>query len=230
MNGEGAEREACGRVFRTRFHMPNHARDNPHPPRSKLGKFKNFHTHVGVDFLRISQFVNFVSCGISEILRISRFRDFEDSEISRNLKFLAVPVLCRDNVIRGSGARGARARGRVFRTRFRTSNHARNAPRSLRNKFGKIENLRFRNSEILRILKFQDFLRYYSAVMNGEGAEREACGRVFRTRFRMPNHARDTPPAQEQAWEMRKFPHARWSRFFADFAICEFCEFGIPRF
>ena len=50
MDGEGAEREACGRVFRTRFRMPNHARDIPHPPRSKLGKFENLHMHVGVDF------------------------------------------------------------------------------------------------------------------------------------------------------------------------------------
>ena len=41
---------------------------------------------------------------------IPRFRDFEDSEISRNLKFLAVPVLCHDNVMqprKGSGARRA---------------------------------------------------------------------------------------------------------------------------
>ena len=37
------------------------------------------------------------------------------------------------------------ARGRVFKTRFRASNHARDAPRSLRSKFGKIENFRFRN-------------------------------------------------------------------------------------
>ena len=51
------------------------------------------------------------------IPRLCGFRDFEDSEISRNLKFLAVPVLCHDNVMqprKGSGARGARARGRVF--------------------------------------------------------------------------------------------------------------------
>ena len=46
---------------------------------------------------------------------------------------------------RGSGARGARVRGRVFRTRFRASSHARDAPRSLRSNLGKIENLRFRN-------------------------------------------------------------------------------------
>ena len=51
------------------------------------------------------------------IPRLCGFRDFEDSEISRNLKFLAVPVLCHDNVVQprnGSCARGARARGRVF--------------------------------------------------------------------------------------------------------------------
>ena len=78
---------------------------------------------------------------------ISKFQVFanfkiEGSEISRNLKFLTVPVLCHDNdmhdIVR---KRGARARGLVFRTRFRTSNHARNASRSLRSKFGEIENL-----------------------------------------------------------------------------------------
>ena len=59
----------------------------------------------------------------------------------------------------------------------------------------------FEDSEVSRILKFRDFddfeiprfLRNYSAVMNGEGAVREACERVFRPRFRMPNHARDAP-------------------------------------
>ena len=59
----------------------------------------------------------------------------------------------------------------------------------------------FEDSEVSRILKFRDFddfeiprfLRYYSAVMNGEGAVHEACERVFRLRFRMSNHARDTP-------------------------------------
>ena len=81
MNGEGAEREACGRVFRTRFRMPNHARDNPHPPRSKLGKFENFHMHVGVDFLRSSRFVNLVSL---------EFRDFEDFEILRIQRFRGI--------------------------------------------------------------------------------------------------------------------------------------------
>ena len=82
------------------------------------------------------------------IPRLCGFRDFEDSEISRNLKFLAVPVLCHDKVMqprKGSWARGARARGRVFGMCFRTSSHARDAPRSLRDKFGKSENLRFRN-------------------------------------------------------------------------------------
>ena len=77
MNREKAVREARGRVFRTRFRMPNHARDTPHPPRSKLGKFENFHMYVGVDFLRVSQFVNFVSFlefRDFEILRIQRFR------------------------------------------------------------------------------------------------------------------------------------------------------------
>ncbi len=38
----------------------------------------------------------------------------------------------------------SRARGRVFRTRFRMSNHARVAPRPLRSKFGEIENFRLR--------------------------------------------------------------------------------------
>ena len=43
------------------------------------------------------------------------------------------------------------------------------------------------------ILKFRRFLWNYSVVMNGEGAVREACERLFRPRFRMPNHARDAP-------------------------------------
>ena len=51
--------------------------------------------------------------------------------------------------MRGSGTRGAR--GAVFRTRFRTPNHTRDAPHALRGKFGEIENFRVRNfgSEIL---------------------------------------------------------------------------------
>ena len=58
---------------------------------------------------------------------------------------------------------GTRARGLVFRTRFRTSNHARNASRSLTSKFGEMENFRFRifgeflEFEILRISRFVDF-------------------------------------------------------------------------
>ncbi len=54
------------------------------------------------------KFRHFASFGIP---RFCGFRDFEDSEISRILKFLAVPVLCRDNVIhvRKRGARRAGA-------------------------------------------------------------------------------------------------------------------------
>ena len=40
---------------------------------------------------------------------------------------------------------GREALGRVLRTRFRWSSHARDAPRSLRSKFGKIKNFRFRD-------------------------------------------------------------------------------------
>ena len=62
------------------------------------------------------------------------------------MEFLAVPVLYRDNVMHDIvRKRGARGRGHVFRTRFRTSNHARNASRSLRSKFGEIGKLIFRN-------------------------------------------------------------------------------------
>ena len=75
----------------------------------------------------------------------------------------------------------SRARGRVFRTCFRTSNHARVAPRPLRSKFGKIENFRFRifRSEIWTVFALplhlavfgvctlavtSDFLRIYLKI------------------------------------------------------------------
>ena len=42
--------------------------------------------------------------------------------------------------------------------------------------------------------------------MNGEGAVREARERVFRPRFRMPNHARDAPqPLRTKFWEIENF-------------------------
>ena len=69
---------------------------------------QKFHKKSSLEFLKNRT---------SGIPRICGFRDFEDSEISRNLKFLAVPVLCHDNVMqprKGSWARGARARGRVL--------------------------------------------------------------------------------------------------------------------
>ena len=92
---------------------------------------------------RIFQFMNFVSFGIP---RFCGFRDFEDFEFRGICNSLAFPCsAAATSCGRGSGARGARARGRVFRTRFRASSHARDAPRSLRSNFGKIENLRFRN-------------------------------------------------------------------------------------
>ena len=43
------------------------------------------------------------------------------------------------------------------------------------------------------IFEIPRFLRNYSAVMNGEGAVREARERVFRPCFRMPNPTRDAP-------------------------------------
>ena len=94
---------------------------------------------VGVGFLRILQFMNFVSFGIPRfadfgILRISSFAEFEIPCRSR--------ALPRQRHAGEEAVREARARGRVFRTRFRSSSHARDAPRSLRSKFGKIENSR----------------------------------------------------------------------------------------
>ena len=72
----------------------------------------------------------------SEISRILKFRDFDDFEIPRFLRYYIA-------VMNGEGA-VREAHGRVFRTRFHTSNHAHDAPRSLRSKFGKIEIFRFR--------------------------------------------------------------------------------------
>ena len=72
-------------------------------------------------------------------------RDFEEFEFRGIWNSLSFPCsAAATSCGRGSGARGARARGRVFRTRLRTSNHARDAPRSLRSKFWKIEDFRFR--------------------------------------------------------------------------------------
>ena len=76
------------------------------------------------------------------------FTDFEDSYFSRNLNSLPFRAQPRQRdvgeeaVVHG---RGERARGRAFRKRFQTSSHARNAPRTLRSKFRKIQNSRSRN-------------------------------------------------------------------------------------
>ena len=43
-------REACRRVFRTRFRMPNHARDTPQPLRINFGKIGNFRKSKFSDF------------------------------------------------------------------------------------------------------------------------------------------------------------------------------------
>ena len=43
-------REACERVFRTRFRMPNHARDTPQPLRINFGKIGNFRKSKISDF------------------------------------------------------------------------------------------------------------------------------------------------------------------------------------
>ena len=93
--------------------------------------------------LRIFQFMNLVRF---EILGFCGFRDFEDFEFRGIWNSLPFPCSAATTSCgRGSGARVARARGCEFRTRFRTSTHARGAPRSLRSKFGKIENFIFRN-------------------------------------------------------------------------------------
>ena len=51
----GCESRARGRVFRTRFHMPNHARVAPRPLRSKFGgnensRFRNFRSEIWTAF------------------------------------------------------------------------------------------------------------------------------------------------------------------------------------
>ena len=47
---EGAVRETCERVFRTRFRMSNHARDTPQPLRINFGKIGNFRKSKISDF------------------------------------------------------------------------------------------------------------------------------------------------------------------------------------
>ena len=79
-----------------------------------------------------------------EIFVIFGNRDFEESEIPRIQKLISLPFP-RQRRAGKEAWRVARARGRVFRTRFHMPNHARVAPRPLRSKFGKIENLRFQN-------------------------------------------------------------------------------------
>ena len=80
-------------------------------------------------------------------IRDLEFRDFEESEIPRNLKFVTVTVLCRGHMVPARKRRGGgeRARDRAFKTRFHTPNHAHNAPKTLRSKFGEIENSRSEN-------------------------------------------------------------------------------------
>ena len=51
--------------------------------------------------------------GIRGIPRFCVFRDFEDSEISQILKFLAVPVLCRERHAGEEAGREARGRAAV---------------------------------------------------------------------------------------------------------------------
>ena len=83
---------------------------------------------------------------------LKRFRYFLDAQKSENEISIQKQHQCACDVsmvfMRTRRARGA---GAVFRTRFRTSLHARDAPRTLKSKFGEIENFRFRNlgSEIL---------------------------------------------------------------------------------
>ena len=74
------------RVFRTRFRTSNHARNAHDRSGASLGEMKNCDLEILVSF------------GI---------RDFEESEIPRILRFLAVPMLCRDNVMQAR-KRGAR--------------------------------------------------------------------------------------------------------------------------
>ena len=104
-----------GRVFGRRFRTSNHARNASRTLRSKFRK------------IEIRDF---------EILVIFGIRDFEESEVTRIEKFLVIPVLCRDNVMQVRKRGASEPRG----SRFRMTNHARVAPRTLRSEFGKIEN------------------------------------------------------------------------------------------
>ena len=70
-------------------------------------------------------------------LAIFGIPSFEDSEVSQNFKFLCRSRALPRQRLAGKEAR-REARGRVFRTRLHTINHAHVAPRSLRSKFGKI--------------------------------------------------------------------------------------------
>ena len=52
MNGEGAVREACERVFRPRVRMPNHTRDIPQPLRTNFGEIKIFDFEILLPVVR----------------------------------------------------------------------------------------------------------------------------------------------------------------------------------
>ena len=90
--------------------------------------------------------------------QISRFRGIRDLVVIRiRYRSHALP---RHRHADKEAWRESRARGRVFRTRFHMSNHARVAPRPLRSKFGEIENFRFRNF----VVRFGPYLPALSCV------------------------------------------------------------------
>ena len=135
------------------------------------------------------------------------FWNFEDSENSRNSKTLSVPVLC---LSRQRGAREEEASGRAAIRLESVSTHP-IMPAMLHERSGPSSgNFKIRDLDILVILGIRDFpchshtLPRQRHVCKEAGCESRV--RVFRTRFRMSNHARVAPrPLRSKFGETENF-------------------------